>query len=162
MAGAAEGMGNHSRIVLKRFREAHTDSQQTSLGRLCVAERINTLKALLRRKRSIGCRPSFTGCFGTMKTKPKQNPWNDATAFISVKDKLPPLGQWVMAATPFACCVGFLGPWGVWREAHDNTPIEQVESWHPVGLRKGAPTQAAIFDEQPPVKVTVEAEKPRQ
>jgi hypothetical protein len=33
MADAPEGMGNHSRIVLKRFREAHTDSQFTSLGR---------------------------------------------------------------------------------------------------------------------------------
>jgi hypothetical protein len=63
MAGAAEGMGNHSRIVLKRFREAHTDSQQTSMGRLCVAERINTLKALLTRKGSIGRHPSFTGCY---------------------------------------------------------------------------------------------------
>jgi len=53
MADAAEGMGNHSRIVLKRFREAHTDSQQTSLGRLCEAEGINTLKALSMRQRTL-------------------------------------------------------------------------------------------------------------
>ena len=33
MADAPEGMGNHSRIVLKRFRGADTDSQLTSLGR---------------------------------------------------------------------------------------------------------------------------------
>jgi hypothetical protein len=50
-----------------------------------------------------------------------------------------------MVATPFACCVGFLGPWGVWRDAHDSSPIEQVESWHPVDPGNGAPTQAAIL-----------------
>ncbi len=62
MADAAEGMGDHSRIVLKRFRAAHTDSQQTSLGRFfCMAEGINTLKALLLRKGSIGRHRSFTG-----------------------------------------------------------------------------------------------------
>jgi len=80
-----------------------------------------------------------------MKTNLKKSPWIGATAFISVEDKLPRFGQWVMVATPFACCVGFLGPWGVWREAHDSTRIEQVESWHPVDPGNGAPTQAAIL-----------------
>jgi len=80
-----------------------------------------------------------------MKAKPKENRSEGATAFISVKDKLPRFGQWVMVATPFACCVGFLGPWSVWREAQDSTRIEQVESWHSVDPGNGAPTQAAIL-----------------
>jgi len=68
-----------------------------------------------------------------------------ATAFISVKDKLPPADQRVMVTTPFGCYVGFLGPWGVWREAHDSTRIEQVESWHPLDPVNSAPPRAAIL-----------------
>ena len=79
-----------------------------------------------------------------MKT-PKNEPWIGATAFISVKDKLPPFGQWVMVATPFACCVGFLGPWSVWRDVRDSTRIEQVEAWHALDSGDGGPTRAAIL-----------------
>ena len=97
-----------------------------------------------------------------MNSNPTQNSWSGATAFISVKDKLPPVGQRVVVATPFACYVGFLGPWGVWREAHDSTRIEQVESWHPVDPGNGAPTHPrGHLDEQSPVEVT-EGATPRQ
>ena len=77
--------------------------------------------------------------------KTKKSPWIGATAFTSVKDKLPRLGQSVAVATPFACCVGFLGPGGVWRETCDGARIEQVESWHPVDPGNDAPTRAAIL-----------------
>jgi hypothetical protein len=73
----------------------------------------------------------------------KNEPWIGATAFTSVKDKLPRFGQWVMVATPFACCVGFLRPGGVWREARDGTRIEQVESWHEMDAKNAQPAKAS-------------------
>jgi len=73
----------------------------------------------------------------------KKNVWIGATAFTSVKDKLPRFGQWVMVATPSACCVGFLGPWSVWREAQDSTRIEQVESWHAMDTKNAHPAKAS-------------------
>ena len=78
-----------------------------------------------------------------MKTKSKKNPWIGATAFTSVKDKVPRLGQSVAVATPFACCVGFLGPGGVWREACDGARIEQVESWHAMDAKNTHPAKAS-------------------
>ena len=73
----------------------------------------------------------------------KKNVWIGATAFTSVKDKLPRFGQSVTVATPFACYVGFLEPEGVWREACDGTRIEQVESWHAMDARNSHPAKAS-------------------
>jgi hypothetical protein len=75
--------------------------------------------------------------------KTKKDPWIGATAFTSVKDKLPRLGQSVTVATPFACCVGFLGPGGVWREACDGARIERVESWHAMEAKSAYPAKAS-------------------
>jgi hypothetical protein len=67
-----------------------------------------------------------------------------ATAFTSVKDKLPRLGQRVTVATPFACYAGFLGHGSVWRETSDGTRIEQVESWHAMDTKNVYPAKASL------------------
>ena len=46
-------------------------------------------------------------------------------------DKLPRWGQWVMVATPFDQCLGFLDPQGDWHDACDGHIIEGVVSWSP-------------------------------
>jgi len=52
-------------------------------------------------------------------------------ALISVNDKLPYLGQWVMVEAPSVRCLGFLDANGGWRDAYDHHIIENVRSWYP-------------------------------
>ena len=80
-----------------------------------------------------------------MKTKPNENPWIGATAFISVKDKLPRCDQWVMVVTPWFHCLGFLDSHGEWRHTGDGSVVEDVQSWYPIDAdQKAAASWQAI------------------
>ena len=50
---------------------------------------------------------------------------------VSVKDRLPPKGQWVIAVTPTFRCMAYLDNHGTWRDVNRRKEIPHVESWCP-------------------------------
>jgi hypothetical protein len=67
-----------------------------------------------------------------MKTEEGLTGETQPPALLSVNDKLPRLGQWVMVVTPWFHCLGSLGPHGEWRHTGDGSVIENVQSWYPI------------------------------
>ena len=51
---------------------------------------------------------------------------------ISVNEKLPRVGKWVIVVTPTYRCMGFLDTDGVWRDAARQEAIEDVQAWYRV------------------------------
>jgi len=51
---------------------------------------------------------------------------------ISVSEKLPRVGKWVIVVTPTYRCMGFLDTKGVWRDAVRQETIEGVQAWYRV------------------------------
>jgi hypothetical protein len=50
---------------------------------------------------------------------------------VSVKDRLPPAGQWVIAVTPGFRCMAYLDEQGKWRDVNRRREIQNVEGWCP-------------------------------
>jgi hypothetical protein len=50
---------------------------------------------------------------------------------VSVKDRLPPKGQWVIAVTPGFRCMAYLDEAGKWRDVNRGKEIKDVQGWCP-------------------------------
>ncbi len=48
---------------------------------------------------------------------------------VSVKDRLPPKGQWVIAVTPAFRCMAYLDNNATWRDVNRRKEIPNVEAW---------------------------------
>lgn len=52
-----------------------------------------------------------------------------AKQMVSVKDRLPPKGQWVIAVTPSYRCMAYVDAEGKWRDVTRGRAIPDVKEW---------------------------------
>ena len=50
---------------------------------------------------------------------------------VSVKDRLPPKGQWEIAVTPSFRCLAYVDDEGTWRDVSRGREITDVFEWCP-------------------------------